>query len=87
MEVLGAAITTLVAYAAMFFASLWWGQKHYPVPYNWTKLSAYVLGATAMVFLIHYTGIESVAVKLAMGGGYLLIMLMAERRGLFNFAR
>jgi O-antigen/teichoic acid export membrane protein len=84
--ILGAAITTLVAYAAMFFASLWWGQKHYPVPYNWTKLSAYVLGATAMVFLIHYTGIESVG-KLAMGGGYLLIMLMAERRGLFNFAR
>ena len=87
MGILGAAITTLVAYTAMFFASLLWGQKHYPVPYNWTKLSTYILGATAMVYLIHYTGIESVVVKLAMGAGYLLVMLMAERRGLFNFAR
>jgi len=87
MGILGAAITTLVAYTAMFLASLWWGQKHYPVPYNWTKLSAYVFGATAMVYLIHYTWIESVMVKLAMGAGYLLAMLMAERRRLFNFAR
>jgi O-antigen/teichoic acid export membrane protein len=87
MGILGAAITTLVAYTAMFFASLWWGQKHYPVPYNWTKLSAYVLGATATVFLIHYTGIDSVVIKLSLGAAYLLVMFMAERRGLFNFAR
>ena len=71
----------------MFFVSLWWGQKHYPVPYNWTKLSTYVLGATATVFLLHYTGIESVVIKLAIGAAYLLVMFMAERRGLFNFAR
>jgi len=87
MGILGAAITTLAAYTAMFFASLWWGQKHYPVPYNWIKLSSYVLGATATVFLLHYTGIESVVIKLAIGAGYLLVMFMAERRGLFNFAR
>ena len=86
MGILGAAITTLMAYITMFLASLWWGQKHYRVPYNWTKLSTYVLGATATVFLIHYTGIESV-VKLAIGAVYLLVMFMAERRGLFNFAR
>ena len=87
MGILGAAITTLAAYTAMFFASLWWGQKHYPVPYNWMKLSSYVLGATATVFLLHYTGIESVVIKLAIGAGYLLVMFMAERRGLFNFVR
>jgi len=87
MGIMGAAITTLVAYITMFSASLWWGQKHYPVPYNWTKLSTYVLGATATVFLIHYTGIESVVIKLAIGVVYLLVMFMAERRGLFNFAR
>jgi O-antigen/teichoic acid export membrane protein len=87
MGILGAAITTLVAYTAMFFASLWWGQKHYPVPYNWAKLSAYVLGATTTVFLIHYTGIDSVVIKLSLGAAYLLVMFMAERRGLFNFAR
>ena len=87
MGILGAAITTLAAYIAMFSLSLWWGQKHYPVPYNWTKLSTYVLGATATVFLIHYTGIESVVIKLAIGAVYLLVMFMAERRGLFNFAR
>jgi hypothetical protein len=57
------------------------------VPYNWTKLSAYVLGATATVFLIHYTGIDSVVIKLSLGAAYLLVMFMAERRGLFNFAR
>ena len=87
MGILGAAITTLAAYTSMFFVSLWWGQKHYPVPYNWTKLSTYVLGATATVFLLHYTGIESVVIKLAIGAAYLLVMFMAERRGLFNFAR
>ena len=86
MGILGAAITTLIAYTGMFFASMYWGQKHYPVPYNWGKLSAFVLGATAVVWVIYYTGISNTAIKLLIGGLYLIVMVMVERRGLFKFA-
>jgi O-antigen/teichoic acid export membrane protein len=86
MGILGAAITTLVAYAAMFISSALWGQKLYPVPYNWIKLGGMVLSATIVAFLIHYAEIGNTIFKITAGVCYLFVMLVVERNGLFKFA-
>ena len=86
MGILGAAITTLVAYAAMFLASALWGQKLYPVPYNWIKLGGMVSSATVVAFLIHYAEIGNTIFKITAGVCYLFVMLAVERNGLFKFA-
>lgn len=41
----GAAWATLVCYLSMVIVSFIAGQKHYPIPYNITRISAYLLGA------------------------------------------
>ena len=84
--IFGAAWTTLVAYSAMFVASLLWSLKHYPVPYNWRKLGAFVASATLMSFIIHYGGVGGSGVKLSLGLAYLISMFALERNGLFKFA-
>ena len=84
--IFGAAWTTLAAYSAMFMASLLWSLKHYPVPYNWRKLGAFVASATLMSFIIHYGGVGGSGVKLSLGLAYLISMFALERNGLFKFA-
>jgi|TARA_B110001452_G_scaffold75466_1_gene61209 O-antigen/teichoic acid export membrane protein len=84
--IFGAAWTTLAAYSAMFVASLLWSLKHYPVPYNWGKLGAFVASATLMSFIIHYGGVGGSGVKLSLGLAYLISMFALERNGLFKFA-
>ena len=85
MGILGAAITTLVAYFAMFLSSLFWGQRLYPVPYNWSKISALVIVSTVLAFALHYFPLADVSLKIGLGCTYLLVMIMVERRGLFKF--
>ena len=87
LGILGAALTTLVAYAAMFVASLLWGNKHYPVPYNWTKLSGFILSAAILSFFIHYGPSLSTLMKIGVGIGYIFVMFAVERNGLFKFAQ
>lgn len=82
----GAAWTTLAAYTAMFVASLLWSLKHYPVPYNWRKLGAFVGSATLMSLIIHYVDVGGSGVKIGLGLAYLFSMFALERNGLFKFA-
>ena len=84
--ILGAAITTLVAYFAMFVASVLWGNKHYPVPYNWGKIGAFLAFACLAVFILHYTQWPSGPLKVLGGVLYLGVMLFWERNGLLKFA-
>jgi O-antigen/teichoic acid export membrane protein len=86
LGILGAALTTLVAYTAMFAVSLVWGNKHYPVPYDWKKLSAFVGTAALVAFALHYGPVDSALVKILISFGYIFAMMAAERHGLFKFA-
>ena len=43
---IGAAISTLVAYVVLFLAMLWYAQAVYPVPYQWRRVVT-VVGAAA----------------------------------------
>ena len=46
---MGSAWTTLVVYALMVISSYFLGQKHFPVPYNLTKIGSY-LGTALILF-------------------------------------
>ncbi len=83
--ILGAAITTLVAYSAMFGVSAFWGQRLYPVPYNWGKILALIGVSGALGFALHYFPLSDTSLKIGLGWSYLFIMIMVERNGLFKF--
>lgn len=53
---MGAAWTTLVCYASMAAISYVWGQKHYPIPYNVSRILLYMAGAVGL-----WWGCEQVA--------------------------
>lgn len=44
---------TFICYGSMMVASYWWGQKVYPVPYAWKKLTAY-LAIAVMIYGVHW---------------------------------
>lgn len=52
----GSAWATLACYAFMMFISFRQGQKHYPIPYVWKKLVAYVV--ICIIFYLIYFGIR-----------------------------
>ena len=54
----GSAWTTLICYGFMMVVSYRQGQKHYPIPYAWKKLVAYVLISVALYIL--YFGVSKV---------------------------
>ena len=45
---MGAAWTTLICYASMAAISYVWGQKHYPIPYNVSRVLLYMAGAVVL---------------------------------------
>ena len=45
---MGAAWVTLICYASMAAVSYAWGQKHYPIPYNVTRILLYMAGAVLL---------------------------------------
>lgn len=53
---MGCAIATLCCYGFMMIVSYKLGQKYYPVPYAWKKLTAYVV-ICVLLFAIHQTAI------------------------------
>ncbi|MCB0787649.1 MAG: oligosaccharide flippase family protein [Flavobacteriales bacterium] len=48
MGYMGAAWATLICYASMAIISYFWGQKHYPVPYNVSRVLLYMAGAVLL---------------------------------------
>jgi O-antigen/teichoic acid export membrane protein len=45
---LGAAWATLICYALMVLLCYYWGQRHYPIPYDIRRILAYILGAVLL---------------------------------------
>lgn len=86
MGILGAAITTLVAYTSMFIVSAFWGQRFYPVPYKWGKILALIGVSGALGFALHFFPLGDTSLKIGLGFSYLFVMIMVERDGLFKFA-
>ncbi|MTI19807.1 polysaccharide biosynthesis protein, partial [Fulvivirga sp. RKSG066] len=48
---LGSAITTVLCYLTMMLACYFTGKKHYPIPYNFKKVTPYVIISAVLVYL------------------------------------
>ena len=53
MSYYGSAIATIAAYGSMMIISYKWGQKHYPIPYDFNKIFSY-LGLTILFSAISF---------------------------------
>jgi O-antigen/teichoic acid export membrane protein len=84
---IGAAVSTLVAYVVLFFAMLWYAQAVYPVAYQWRRVATVTGVAAALALIGRFAGVPlAVAILLAVVYPLLLLalgfFLPAERRRL-----
>lgn len=52
---MGAAWATLICYAGMLGLGFWWGQQHYPIPYDWRRIGAHIAAAVGLFLLYTYS--------------------------------
>lgn len=86
MGYMGAAWATLICYASMAVISYVWGQRHYRVPYNVTRVLLYMAGAVALWWGVSTAldvtdlgALLSYAVRLIALTGFLLLAWKLER--------
>ncbi|HMP86165.1 MAG TPA: oligosaccharide flippase family protein [Lacibacter sp.] len=85
---LACAIATFVCYGFMMVISYRLGQRYYPVPYAWRKLTAYVV-VSVLLFGVHQLGGWLYEphwfrhlLGLLLGGAFLLLVARVERKEL-----
>ncbi len=79
---MGSAWATLACYAGMAVISYAWGQKHYPIPYNVTRILLYMAGAVVLwwgVEQLDLTGILDHVLRIGVLALYLVIAWRQER--------
>lgn len=79
---MGAAWTTLICYASMAAISYVWGQKHYPIPYNTTRVLLYMAGAVVLWWgceQLPVEGVLSYAIRALAFAAYVGIVWKVER--------
>ena len=57
---MGSAWATLACYAGMAIISYFWGQKHYPIPYNVSRILLYMAGAVVLWWWCEQVALEGV---------------------------
>lgn len=85
MGYMGAAWTTLICYASMAVISYVWGQKHYPVPYNVSRVLGYMAGGVFLWWWCEQLPLEgalSYVVRTIALCGFLGIAWKQERNAL-----
>ncbi len=71
---IGAAISTLIAYVVLFFAMLWYAQVVYPVDYQWRRVGTVVGVAAGLALIGRYAGVP-LAVAIVLAAVYPLLLL------------
>jgi O-antigen/teichoic acid export membrane protein len=85
---MGSAWATLACYAGMAVISYAWGQKHYPIPYNVTRILLYMAGAVMLWWGCEQLPIEGVLEYLVRSFALLLFLFLiwkTERTTLRSF--
>jgi hypothetical protein len=70
----GAAISTLVAYVVLFLAMLWYAQAVYPVAYQWRRVLT-VTGVAAGLAVVGRVAGVPLAVAILLAAAYPLVLL------------
>ena len=60
--IMGAAYATLASYAVMLLISVWMGQRHYPVPYDFLRIGGYVVISVCLAWTAFH--FDTVGVKI-----------------------
>ncbi len=82
MGYMGAAWATLACYFSMAVISYVWGQKHYPIPYNVSRVLLYMAGAVVLWWGCEQLALEGVVkygVRAVLLAGYLGVIWRMER--------
>ncbi len=82
MGYMGAAWTTLACYFSMALISYVWGQRHYPIPYNVTRVLLYMAGAVVLWWGCEQLVLEGVGkyvVRAVVLGVFLAVAWRVER--------
>jgi O-antigen/teichoic acid export membrane protein len=85
MGYMGAAWATLACYFSMAVISYVWGQKHYPIPYNVTRVLLYMAGAVVLWWGCEQLVVEGVVkygVRAVLLIAFILLVWKQERDGL-----
>lgn len=86
---MGSAWATLACYAGMATISYTWGQKHYPIPYNVSRVLLYMAGAVVLWWAVETSGIEGVLGYMIRSCALLFFLFIAWRKefskGLLSF--
>lgn len=68
------AIATFVSYLTMMLISYFWGQREYPIPYNYKKLIFYI-GGSSLLSLIAYYCSNHIAIRIGVGNTLFIIFI------------
>lgn len=68
------AIATFVSYLTMMLISYFWGQREYPIPYNYKKLIFYI-GGSSLLSLIAYYCSNHIAIRIGVGNILFIIFI------------
>jgi len=83
----GSAWATFICYGSMMIISFAWGRKHYPIPYNISRILLYLGLSFSFYYISTLTNFTSLAYKLSFNtlllGAYLSILLAMEKKNLF----
>ncbi|TXI76764.1 MAG: polysaccharide biosynthesis protein, partial [Flavobacteriales bacterium] len=77
---MGAAWTTLICYASMAVISYVWGQQHYPIPYDVTRILLYMSGAVVLWWGCEQVALEGMLKYAVRSIALLLFVAIAWRR-------
>ncbi len=79
---MGAAWATFICYAGMAIISYVWGQRHYPIPYNVSRVLLYIAGAVVLWWGAEQVALEGVlkyGVRGLLLAGYVAVVWRKER--------
>lgn len=80
---MGAAWATLICYASMAAISYAWGQRHYPIPYNVSRVLLYMAGAVMLWWgaeQVPLQGVMKYGLRSVVLAGAIMVTAITERR-------
>ncbi|HQW04958.1 MAG TPA: polysaccharide biosynthesis C-terminal domain-containing protein [Flavobacteriales bacterium] len=87
---MGSAWATLACYAGMAVISYAWGQKHYPIPYNVSRVLLYMAGGVMLWWgadQVHFDEVIGYGIRAGAMVGFLLVAWKLERHSFSNIAQ
>ena len=83
----GSAIATLIAYASMMFLSLFIGRKYYPIPYDFKRISLYLLVSIGGSLFIAESGNYMYLYSVPLVILYVSLIFVLERKEIFRLIK